>query len=106
MIRLAGKCIPLLLAAARTRSRASLTAASGSPTMSNPGSPLEIYASAVTTLPRMPLMHMVRTLQIISYASSFFFPVYMIFLQNTIPRGKKSRARSKGSAQSVMNWYN
>ena len=42
VIRLVGKCRPLFLAAARTRSRASFTAASGRPTMSKPGSPLEI----------------------------------------------------------------
>ena len=42
VIRLTGKFIPLLLTAARTRSRASFTAASGSPTISKPGMPLDI----------------------------------------------------------------
>ena len=42
VILLAGKRIPLVLAAARTRSLASLTAASGRPTISKAGSPLEI----------------------------------------------------------------
>ena len=51
VIRLTGKLRPLLLAAARTRSRASFTAASGKPTMSNPGRPLEMKHSAVTRLP-------------------------------------------------------
>ena len=39
---LTGKRKPLFLIAALTRSRASLTAASGRPTMSKPGSPLEM----------------------------------------------------------------
>ena len=51
VMRLTGNFMPLLFTAARIRSRASFTAASGRPTMSKPGIPLEIKASAVTTLP-------------------------------------------------------
>ena len=42
VMRLTGKLSPEFFAAARTRSRASFTAASGRPTMSKPGRPLEI----------------------------------------------------------------
>ena len=42
VILLVGNCMPLVFFAARTRSLASLTAASGSPTISKAGSPLEI----------------------------------------------------------------
>ncbi len=45
---LTGKRKPLFFIAARTRSRASLTAASGSPTMSKPGSPFDMYTSTST----------------------------------------------------------
>lgn len=65
VMRLGGKLIPAVLMAARTRSRASFTAVSGRPTMSKPGRPLEMKHSAVTALPRRPLMPSVRTLQII-----------------------------------------
>ena len=41
VIRLVGNVMPLFLVAARTRSRASFTAASGKPTMSNAGRPPE-----------------------------------------------------------------
>ena len=78
---LTGKRMLLLFTAARTRSRASFTAASGSPTTSKPGSPLEIKASAVTRLPMMPLMHMVRTLQIIFPP---LFGVLVVFCDDTI----------------------
>ena len=55
VMRLTGNLNPLFLIAARTRSLASLTAASGSPTMSNAGSPLEIKHSTDTGYPLMPL---------------------------------------------------
>ena len=48
VIRLTGNRNPLLFAAARTRSLDSFTAASGNPTISNAGSPLEMKHSAVT----------------------------------------------------------
>ena len=53
-MRLTGNLKPLFFMAARTRSRASLTAASGRPTMSKPGSPLEIKHSTDTGYPLMP----------------------------------------------------
>lgn len=46
--RLTGNFMPLVLMALRTRSRASLTAASGRPTISNPGKPLDTWHSTLT----------------------------------------------------------
>ena len=46
---------PLERTAARTRSRASRTAASGRPTMVNPGSPFDTWTSTETGRPRAPL---------------------------------------------------
>ena len=48
VMRLTGKEKPLFFMAALTRSRASFTAASGRPTISKPGRPLEIYTSTAT----------------------------------------------------------
>jgi hypothetical protein len=50
-----GHVTPLDRMAARTRSRASLTDASGSPTMVNPGSPFEMWTSTETGRPTAPL---------------------------------------------------
>ena len=49
VIRPTGKAYPLFLMAARTRSRASFTAASGRPTMSKLGRPPDRSHSAVTS---------------------------------------------------------
>ena len=46
--RATGKLRPQAAIAARTRSRLSLTAASGRPTISNIGMPSALYASTVT----------------------------------------------------------
>jgi hypothetical protein len=46
---------PLESTAARTRSRASRTAASGRPTIVNPGKPLETWTSTETEHPTAPL---------------------------------------------------
>ena len=50
-----GHVRPLERMAARTRSRASRTAASGRPTMVKPGSPLETWTSTETGRPTAPL---------------------------------------------------
>ena len=55
VIRLTGNLKPMFFIAARTRSRASLTAASRSPTISKPGRPLDIFTSTVTPYPPIPL---------------------------------------------------
>ena len=52
--RRSGHGRPLERTAARTRSRASRTAASGRPTMVNPGSPLETWTSTETRRPTAP----------------------------------------------------
>ena len=52
---------PLVFAAARTRSRASRTAASGRPTTSNAGRPPERKHSALTSYPEMPFRPKERT---------------------------------------------
>ena len=54
VIRLTGNLAPQFFAAARTRSRASRTAVSGSPTMSMAGRPPERKHSALTAYPLMP----------------------------------------------------
>ena len=46
---------PLERSAARTRSRDSRTAASGRPTMVNPGSPLDTWTSTETRRPTAPV---------------------------------------------------
>ena len=53
--RRSGQGRPLESTAARTRSRASRTAASGNPTMAKPGSPFETWTSTVTARPTAPL---------------------------------------------------
>ena len=50
-----GQGRPLESTAARTRSRASRTAASGSPTIVKPGSPFETWTSTETARPTAPL---------------------------------------------------
>ncbi len=52
---LSGHDRPLERTAARTRSRASRTAASGNPTIVKPGSPLETWTSTETARPTAPL---------------------------------------------------
>ncbi len=54
MISRSGQGSPLESRAAHTRSRDSLTAASGSPTMVNPGRPLETWTSTDTGCPTEP----------------------------------------------------
>ena len=61
VIRLTGNLAPQFFTAARTRSRASRTAASGRPTMSKAGSPPERKHSALTSYPAMPLRPRERT---------------------------------------------
>ena len=73
VIRLTGKRAPQFFTAARTRSRASRTAASGSPTISKAGRPPERKHSAFTSYPAIPLSpkdRMVTTMM----CASFFFP--------------------------------
>ena len=55
MILRIGQGRPLDRMAARTRSRASRTAASGNPTIVKPGSPLETWTSTETERPTAPL---------------------------------------------------
>ena len=55
VIRRSGQGRPLERMAARTRSRASRTAASGSPTMVKPGRPLETWTSTETGRPTAPI---------------------------------------------------
>jgi hypothetical protein len=54
VIRRWGHCSPLLMMAARIRSRASRSAVSGSPTSSNPGSPFSMSVSISTGWPSTP----------------------------------------------------
>ena len=61
VIRLTGNLAPQFFTAARTRSRASRTAASGRPTMSKAGSPPERKHSALTAYPAMPFSPRERT---------------------------------------------
>jgi hypothetical protein len=49
-----GKVKPLLVSAARTRSRASRQAVSGRPTMAKPGKPALMWTSTLTAWPSMP----------------------------------------------------
>src|SRR5579884_318133 len=63
-MRRIGKIAPLFLMAARTRSFASFTAASGSPTMLNAGSPWPISTSTSTSAPSSP-----TTAQLHAFAS-------------------------------------
>ena len=61
VMRLTGNLAPQFFTAARTRSRASRTAASGRPTMSKAGSPPERKHSALTSYPATPLRPRERT---------------------------------------------
>ena len=61
VMRLTGYFAPQFFTAARTRSRASFTAASGSPTMSKAGRPPERKHSTLTSYPLMPLSPSERT---------------------------------------------
>ena len=54
-MRLTGNLKPLFLIAARTRSRDSFTAVSGSPTISKAGRPLEMLIYTLTGYPPTPL---------------------------------------------------
>ena len=54
-MRLTGNFMPQFFTAARSLSLASFTAASGSPTISNPGRPEERKHSAVTSYPATPV---------------------------------------------------
>lgn len=66
VIRLTGNLAPQFFTAARTRSRASRTAASGRPTMSKAGSPPERKHSALTAYPAMPFSPRERTVTTIN----------------------------------------
>ncbi len=55
MIRRGGQSYPLLMTAARIRSRASRSAVSGSPVTIIPGGPLAISASTSTMWASMPI---------------------------------------------------
>ena len=61
-MRRSGNSKPALRMAARTRSRASCTAVSGSPTMLNAGSPLPMSTSTSTGMPSTPTTAPLRTL--------------------------------------------
>ena len=62
MIRCSGKSKPELTSAARTRSRDSRTAVSGSPTIENDGSPRVTSTSANTASASMPISEKVRAI--------------------------------------------
>ena len=62
VIRLGGKVAPALRMAARTRSLASLTAASGRPTMLKAGSPEAMSTSTLTGSPVSPVSAQPNTL--------------------------------------------
>ena len=70
MTRRIGKTQPEFLTAERTRSRASCTAASGSPTTVNAGKPKPMSASTSTSAPSSPTTAQVRT-----FASTSLSPI-------------------------------
>ena len=83
-MRLTGKRKPLFLMAARTRSRDSRTAASGRPTSSKPGRPLEMLHSTMTGYPLMPDRPTESTREVIRSPSfSFIFLSYNTDRKNT-----------------------
>ena len=80
VMRATGKLRRQLAMAARTRSRLSLTAASGRPTSSNMGIPSTVNASTVTRYPSMPDRPMLLTLASIRAPSQKpFLPLFYLF---------------------------
>ena len=73
VIRWAGYSYPLFFSALRTRSLASLTAASGRPTSSNAGRPPEISISTDTGYPTMP-----SNPKLLIFDSKTSFPPYLL----------------------------
>ena len=91
VMRLTGKRKPLFLMAARTRSRDSRTAASGRPTSSKPGRPLEMLHSTMTGQPLMPDRPTESTREVIRSPS--FFPLFFI-IQHRPQKYKRRRAKA------------
>ena len=79
MIRLTGKAKPQFLMAARTRSRASFTAASGRPTTVKAGSPPDRSPSAETSYPVTPCSPRDRTLHTTVFPPDLFFLIVSSF---------------------------
>lgn len=97
-MRLTGKRKPLFLMAARTRSRDSRTAASGRPTSSKPGRPLEMLHSTMTGYPLMPDRPTESTREVIRSPSfSFIFLSYNTERKNTSAAVQKRRRLSEYS---------
>ncbi len=102
VMRLTGNVIPQFFTAARTRSRASRTAASGSPTMSKAGSPPDRKHSTLTSYPATPFRPRERVL-ITTAAASFLLIRQMPALlgkcrKNTVPQGEPLLPQSGGPA--------